>query len=69
MSIDAKGITKLKFQVSALFIFENCLTHHISIDAEWVPKTFNEKADQLIVLLITTIGVIVNWNSFGDPIK
>ncbi|CAC5392191.1 unnamed protein product [Mytilus coruscus] len=51
LSIVAKGSMKPDLQDIALCIFENCLTHHISIDAEWVPRTFNEKA---------TIGVLKN---------
>ncbi|VDI17095.1 Hypothetical predicted protein [Mytilus galloprovincialis] len=45
VSIVAKGSMKPELQEIALCIFENCLTHNISIDAECVPRTFNEKAD------------------------
>ncbi|CAG2202950.1 unnamed protein product [Mytilus edulis] len=57
VSIVAKGSMKPELQDIALCIFENCLTHNISIDAEWVPRTFNEKAD--------FISRIIDYDDWG----
>ncbi|CAC5418723.1 unnamed protein product [Mytilus coruscus] len=57
VSIVAKGSMKPELQDIALCIFENCLTHHISTDAEWVPRTFNEKADY--------ISLIIDYDDWG----
>ncbi|CAC5392225.1 unnamed protein product [Mytilus coruscus] len=57
VSIVAKGSMKPELQDIALCIFENCLTHNISIDADWVHRTFNEKADY--------ISRIIDYDDWG----
>ncbi|CAG2204269.1 unnamed protein product [Mytilus edulis] len=57
VSIVATGSMKPELQDIVLCIFENCLTHNISLDAEWVPRTFNEKAD--------FISRIIDYDDWG----
>ncbi|VDI13580.1 Hypothetical predicted protein [Mytilus galloprovincialis] len=45
VSFVVKGDMKPELQDITLCIFENCLTHNLSIDAEWIRRTFNVKAD------------------------
>ncbi|CAG2245751.1 unnamed protein product [Mytilus edulis] len=57
VSIVATGSMKPELQDIVLCIFENCLTHNIFLDAEWVPRTFNEKAD--------FISRIIDYDDWG----
>ncbi|KAK3099945.1 hypothetical protein FSP39_012245 [Pinctada imbricata] len=47
VSIIEKGSMKQDLQQIALRIFNMCLTNNISLYTEWVPRTENEKADQI----------------------
>ena len=42
-----KGSKVPELQALALFIFETCLHFNISIFAQWIPRSENEKADSL----------------------
>ena len=45
--IVAIGSSKQHLQSLALSIFDLCLSNHIVLDAQWIPRSFNEKADLL----------------------
>jgi len=69
VSIVAKGSMKLESQDIALCIFKNCVQHNSSTDVEWVPRTNNDKADYISIIIdYGDWSVVYELFVFGVPL-
>ena len=58
------GRSKVHLQSVAVSIFDFCLSHGITLEAQWIPRSLNEKAD-LLSRFVNKVGSSVNPSVFS----